>query len=155
MSNFDETGRAEQVEQDQVGRPAERAEQLRDGDGADSDMLLTDGETSWRETRAEATDRTTTRSTEAGADDATDGTTGAVDPGPRGGSGNASITEESSGDRASDWQVNAEGTVRHAAGNTGANSAAMDDERAAEDFETRIGEETVNIESGQDNGLNE
>jgi hypothetical protein len=130
VSNFDETGEAEQVEQDQVGRPAERAEQLRQGRDADSEMLMTDG-------------------------GAGDENTGAVDAARPGGSGNASITEESSADRASDWQVNAEGTVRHAAGNTGANSAAMDDRRAAEDFETRIGEDTVNIESGADNGLNE
>ncbi|HET8593720.1 MAG TPA: hypothetical protein VFM07_00630 [Intrasporangium sp.] len=130
MSNFDETGEAEQVEQDQVGRPAERAQQLRQGRDADSEMLMTDG-------------------------GAADENAGAVDAAQPGGSGNASITEESSADRASDWQVNAEGTVRHAAGNTGANSAAMDDRRAAEDFETRIGEDTVNIESGADNGLNE
>jgi hypothetical protein len=130
MSNFDETGEAQQVEQDQVGRPAERAEQLRQGRDADTEMLMTDG-------------------------GAADENSGAVDAARPGGSGNASITEESSGDRASDWQVNAEGTVRHAAGNTGANSAAIDDKRAAEDFETRIGEETVGIESGQDNGLNE
>ncbi|MGN6754447.1 MAG: hypothetical protein ACTHJJ_18055 [Intrasporangium sp.] len=130
MSNFDETGEAQQVEQDQVGRPAERAEQLRRGRDADTEMLMTDG-------------------------GAADENAGAVDAGRPGGSGNASITEESSGGRGSDWQVNAEGTVRHAAGNTGANSAAMDDKQAAEDFETRIGEETVAIESGQDNGLNE
>jgi hypothetical protein len=130
VSNFDETGEAEQVEQDQVGRPAERAEQLRQGRDADSEMLMTDG-------------------------GAADENAGAVDPAQPGGSGNASITEESSADRATDWQVNAEGTVRHAAGNTGANSAATDDRRAAEDFETRLGEDTVNIESGADNGLNE
>lgn len=130
MSNFDETGEPQQVEQDQVGRPAERAGELRHGREADEERLMTEG-------------------------GAADENVAAVDAGRSGGSGNRSITEESSGDRADDWQVNAEGTVRHAAGNTGANSAAMDDKRAAEDFETLIGEETVNIESGQDNGLNE
>lgn len=88
MSNVDETGEPRQVEQDRVGRPAERAEQVRRGSG--------------------------------------------------------------SNERPED----AESTVQHTAGNTGANSADVDD-TGPSGAEPPTGDPMSQVESGQDNGLNE